>query len=434
MKRVIQIICSMLIALPLHAQTAQEAVELIENEQGFGIKAAAMGNAFSGLADDYSAIYWNPAGLAQLEYGEVNGSLSHVNFDNSSTYLNTLTSDFRSFTKLQSLGVAYPFPVFRGSFVLAFGYQKVNNPDAFSEFSAINTDQGSGEPFRENFSFFNEGEMEHWSFAAAVDLSKNFSAGATMNFVGGSNLSTLTYLDTDYTDFFTYSYFERALSVTNEFSGFNLKLGGLFELSKNLKLGTTITFPTSITVDEEWAIDEYDAWDDVPDSVYNDAGTFDYLIDIPFRFSGGISYSTQLFSISSSIDYIDWSQLKYEVPSNRSSADYSELIAENAIIRDNYRPVLSYSLGGEINVLNSGLKLRGGYQYKPSPMKNLSSDFDKKYYSFGLGYTVDKMTTLEFSYTQGDWTRESEYAYSEGNITTEDITTQKFLFGLKYHF
>jgi len=36
------------------------------NMNGFGARAAGMGGAFVGLANDYSAIFWNPAGLAQL--------------------------------------------------------------------------------------------------------------------------------------------------------------------------------------------------------------------------------------------------------------------------------------------------------------------------------------------------------------------------------
>ena len=31
-----------------------------------GSKAIAMGGAFVGLADDYSAVFWNPAGLTQM--------------------------------------------------------------------------------------------------------------------------------------------------------------------------------------------------------------------------------------------------------------------------------------------------------------------------------------------------------------------------------
>jgi outer membrane protein OmpA-like peptidoglycan-associated protein len=42
---------------------------------GQGPRAAAMGECFTGLADDASAVYWNPAGLAQLSQYQL--SLSH---------------------------------------------------------------------------------------------------------------------------------------------------------------------------------------------------------------------------------------------------------------------------------------------------------------------------------------------------------------------
>ncbi|MCK4308154.1 UPF0164 family protein, partial [candidate division WOR-3 bacterium] len=40
-------------------------------ELGVGARALGMGNAFVGLADDPTAFYWNPAGLAQLKNREV---------------------------------------------------------------------------------------------------------------------------------------------------------------------------------------------------------------------------------------------------------------------------------------------------------------------------------------------------------------------------
>jgi long-chain fatty acid transport protein len=39
------------------------------NLNGFGARAASMGGAFVGLADDYTAVFWNPAGLALMKNG-----------------------------------------------------------------------------------------------------------------------------------------------------------------------------------------------------------------------------------------------------------------------------------------------------------------------------------------------------------------------------
>jgi len=51
-----------------------------------GAKAAAMANAFSAVADNATALYWNPAGIASLERME--GSLTHV------SWIAGLTHDF----------------------------------------------------------------------------------------------------------------------------------------------------------------------------------------------------------------------------------------------------------------------------------------------------------------------------------------------------
>src|SRR5438309_778446 len=40
-------------------------------KMGAGARAAAMGDAFSGIADDVTATYWNPAGLAQIRSAQV---------------------------------------------------------------------------------------------------------------------------------------------------------------------------------------------------------------------------------------------------------------------------------------------------------------------------------------------------------------------------
>ncbi|MBI4369802.1 MAG: PorV/PorQ family protein [Elusimicrobia bacterium] len=69
-----------------------------------GARAAAMGGAFSALADDVTAIYWNPAGLAQLQKREVSLSYNSYFADTSGQFLGYGQGNFG--VSINMLGVA----------------------------------------------------------------------------------------------------------------------------------------------------------------------------------------------------------------------------------------------------------------------------------------------------------------------------------------
>jgi hypothetical protein len=60
---------------------------------GAGSRAAAMGEAFSAVADDASALYWNPAGLTRIPAKSISASFMHATYIESSFY------DYGSFAK-----------------------------------------------------------------------------------------------------------------------------------------------------------------------------------------------------------------------------------------------------------------------------------------------------------------------------------------------
>lgn len=58
-----------------------------------GAKAIAFGSAFTAIADDPSAVYWNPAGLAQLQNINIYLSKHLLSLDRSFTFLTVTKSD-----------------------------------------------------------------------------------------------------------------------------------------------------------------------------------------------------------------------------------------------------------------------------------------------------------------------------------------------------
>ena len=68
--------------------SAQEE-RAIGNFAGVGVRAMGMGGAFAGVADDFTAMYWNPAGLAQMTNREVRVSFLRNGRETKSTFNGT---------------------------------------------------------------------------------------------------------------------------------------------------------------------------------------------------------------------------------------------------------------------------------------------------------------------------------------------------------
>jgi hypothetical protein len=125
------------------AQTRDDAVRFSESGLGVGARALGMGGAYTGVANDYSALYWNPAGLAQVRMNEFSAGLSTDGFNNTGTFFGTDVTQKMSGTNLNSIGLLYAIPTSQGSASVAFGYQRHSSFrramgfDAFNPLSSI---------------------------------------------------------------------------------------------------------------------------------------------------------------------------------------------------------------------------------------------------------------------------------------------------------
>lgn len=469
-----------LFSIYLMAQSAEDATNLLEDEQGFGLRATALGNAYTALANDYSGIYYNPAGLANVKVGQFSASLSNFNIQTNADFLGNSFSDDLSSTKLQSLGLVFPFPVVRGSFVLALGYQKVKDFGSYIKIDGTTGNENTGLDFllendygesyyygfdsllSQRASMDMDGSLSQWSFGMAMDFSPNFSAGFSLNLYDGSRNDNFEYSQDALNDInswnmdttsspavLRYVYYDLQQKLKSEFSGFDFKLGGLFDIiPEHLKIGAMITFPLYFKVDEKWSVSDDLGYDiirgntvDSLSAPYNDSGTFDYRINIPYKFTAGLAFNYSMFLITTSIDYQDWSQLKYEIPNDRPHDIYDDLLNQNQYFKDDFRAVTTFSIGGEVSLLKDRMKLRGGFRIVPSPLKELGADYNKKYFSTGLGYQVDKSTLIHLTYVRGSWKSDKYYYYdafdddgAEPLITSEDYVSTKVLVGVQFNF
>ncbi len=299
-----------------------------------------------------------------------------------------------------------------------------------------------------------------------MDLSPRFSAGFSVNLITGGSEYNARYQQDDVNNANIYEllnennatvaelqflHYEDNQQLKSSYSGIQAQLGGMYRIGDALQLGGMITLPSVIRVDEVWGSSysyNYEILDYADNSIYPylveedlGSGEFDYNIKAPFKFSGGLSLRRSIFLLSAAAEYSDWSQLRYEMPDDRNSEDYSALLNQNEFFSSDYQAVLSWGLGAEINLMRNTLSLRGGYRSVPSPVKDAKDSYNKEYFTAGLGFKLDEGTYLDVAYILGDSEREAYYSYDWDEYsdinpmqTVEKYKTRKLLAGIKLLF
>ncbi len=439
----------------LWGQSAFDAVRIVQDEMGFGARALSMGGAFTAATDNYLSIYWNPAGLASLRQSEFYGELSHLNFNNSATFYGITTDQSQGFTQVRAIGFALPLPTTRGSFVLSFGYNRVKDFDRALLFEGFNTrsngleipvienDQQVYYPFdkdvQQTEEVNNEGGLRNWSVAAAIALSPNVDFGVGLDiWRGQENYQLFFYQEDIYNnysnypaDFFSYRYEE---SIQSQYAAIGVKIGSMFKMGGFARLGATIGLPVTFTVTESYlATDELVYDDGFSDQQELDRGEFQYKVQTPFYFDGGLSIKVTPFTLAASFRYRDWSQTRFIIPENSvDDPNYGALLDENRVIRREYRETIRYQVGGEL-ALGEMVRVRGGYIYIPAPYRGAPKTMDRVYFTSGLGFRLDRYVSLNITYLYGTWKQESEDALTPGG-TLEDIRVARVMIGLSYKF
>jgi long-subunit fatty acid transport protein len=430
---------------------------------GTGGRAVGLGGAFVGVANDYSALYWNPAGLVQSEYGEFSFGLSYLNFKDQSSYYSLAQSKSNNSTNLNTLGLVFPVPVSRGSFVLAFGYNResnfttgmslqranvnsliqsyasdgspvyVRNPNDLDDNLAYrlylaDTVAGSGHWVRFsstdtafvatwNSPMVNRltqienvlegGGINNWSAGGAMDVAPNVSLGLSLNYQTGSYKYDGSYKEEDAQDIYrasneldprNFSSLEIADAVESDISGFGAKIGLMFREPDLFRVGFNIKTPTVYTVKETFGTTFISTPDFGTTSIIgaSDESTNEYELVTPWVISAGGSFMAAGLMVAGDLEYTDWTTLEFK----NANADILDL---NRKIKNIFRETLNFRGGIEYTVREHGLRVRGGFSYKPSPYRDDPSEFDQKYITGGLGIPLGGSTMVDIAYVHGWW-------------------------------
>ena len=412
------LICLFTTAFFASVSTAQVEEMAIGNTFGVGARAMGMGGASLGLADDFTALYWNPAGMAQIQKFEMFSSLSH-NRASTDTYFagDTATGTSRSQMRLNSIGFVYPFQARQGGWAIAFGYNRPQNfdyqtaiqgvdPSSGTEFSGLAVDETD----------VNSGGIGIWSFGTSVYISKRILIGGSLDFWQGDSLNELDVTATDIVGIDSeLSRFRYDDEIDREYSGVGGRIGLLAHLTDEISLGVTVVSPVELGVDEQWyqsTIADYDDGERLSDM---ESGVQAFDIERPFEVGTGIAvklFNKQLI-LAGDVQLTDWTQTRYDLP----PAD--DISHDN--FEEYYATTLQARLGVEYRIPTIGTHIRLGYFRDTIPFTDTKVENARDFLTAGIGKIFEDSLKFDVAYLFGTWQQ------SRNDVTTERLTHRVFV-------
>lgn len=387
--------------------------------------AIAMGNAFVAIANNPSAMYWNPAGLTQMH--QVSASfVTQFNF-NARTYTEPefsgrkILSDITPHFSFPSFTAVIPIKIGSRHLNFGLGYHKLINPVSDMDDTEFSYGGGRIDELKKY-----TGGTHTIAAAVAVDLIPQISVGLTYHYLFGVNNYEVR-IKSPYIDNRTYFLF----NDEEEASGGFLNLGILLKPVKWVALGATVTpgWTYIITennekfeladfnLDEGWSNSVFET---PPDSL-NKINT-----KIPMNYSLGIAlHPLSNLTLAFSYENCRWTK--------------AEITSDGEAVSNTMEDVAAFHYGFEYRAGRSDLQvpLRLGYYTGHEPQKD--QFFEGAYYGgqikctyWALGIGVHRSHLLmDFSYQQGTreigwWMRSADY-YNERMFFTNDTINQVML-------
>jgi len=295
-----------------------------------GAKAAAMGSAFVSLANDASAIYWNPAGLAKLQGA---GAM----FDRTTWFADVSYNFVSGYFNLGDAGT--------------IGLSFTSSEYGDMKVTTIEAPDGTGEIFSATDAVL--------AISYAMNLTDNFSIGFTPKFIYQSIWkmnATAIAIDLGVQYITPFDGIVLAMSISN--FGTKMKLGGnsnlvLYDLDATTS-GNNGNIPANLQTDD-WAL--------------------------PLNFRVGLGYSFHIF---------DEHQVTLAVDALHPSDNYESI---NAGAEYSYNDFL-FLRGGykSLFLQDSEESFTLGFGVKQALLNNLAIKLDYAYQDFGKLNNIQKFT------------------------------------------
>ena len=360
-----------------------------------GARATGMGGAYTAVANDPLALYWNPAGM-----GLVKGKVLSAGFTSVKGRAKYKTVENLLFSipegEVEKNKVPWVF-IPHSAFVMEIS-------DKFSMGAGLFTPYGLKQIWEENSYYkYNAIRSEIWLNVLQVGVSYRFGEKLFMGGCLGKGYATMRAKQTALLSAMGFPIETKAkLSSTSE--SLVGSLGILWNPAENWDIG--VVWHSSSSHNFKGEVD------------FSPKGMDSFERDMEMKFtfpqsaSLGVAYKgfeNWLFSFQ--IDWTDWSVLdKLEEKLDESIPLFDPVLGVKYVdeieIERDWKDTFSYHFGAEY-LLNDKFSLRFGYMWDPSPVPEetldpLMFDVSVHRFSLGIGYRAESWSLdLAFMYSQG---------------------------------
>ena len=392
---------------------------------GVGSKAINMGGAFRGLADDWSAAYWNPAGLAQLDESEVTAMLvgisPRVEYNPDLTYGGVDVGYRSGMTRYPDDKTNF-LPDFSGFFKFE-GFEDYTVGLAIfvpmglsSQWDLFNPtpEMDIGQPFPYYDHKATLTVLDFHPTVARSFMDGKFSLGAGLSIQRGDVVFKKTFLRPSGIPI-PHEYLLIDSEVEGDGWGYGANFGLLYKLSDKMQFGISGKTSTTLKLKGTATQELFTFHDDVlRDVLLNSVTTLQDSLLVRYLFAtdshvagpsakadlktpadigfGLAIKPTDKLTLAGQVDYTMWSALD-SILIELNGLDPMGAPAENTPIVLKWDDTVRFSFGGEY-WLKDPLALRFGYFFDPSPIPDetftpLIPDLgDKNSFNIGLALRV----------------------------------------------
>ncbi|MBD3336385.1 MAG: hypothetical protein GF355_12800 [Candidatus Eisenbacteria bacterium] len=379
------------------------------NDLGVGARAMGMAGAYAAVAEDATALYYNPAALARVERIELSAAFTHHRVTKSNLFINRRSEETVSPTRITQLGFVYPFPTYRGSFVIGFGFHRIMHVDRDYVRRASHPSIGG----RVEEYIFDEGSLGMWTAGLAWDATPRVSLGVGASLIAGS-----TYRD------YLYRFDGATLNdyiEDSDVTGITGSVGAQVLMGRNGRFALKVDLPKDLDIEANGVF---------MDEEGDELEFFDEQ-DMTLPFSATVGYAHRLgdLIVAADLKFTDWKQLDYFGPNRTPPPDRDYA----------YREVLTARFGAEYAFRFHPVRLRAGIARDPAPYRLILTEaaddgfevaeFSPERYevAVGLGALLEESFTMDVAYTTSWYDR-------EGTGLIEETGERKLYVGTAFRF